>query len=76
MSTKLALTLICIAGVVFEFAPIFAAFTTLGLLAYAARREQTTEDKSERVSPTAAALTFCGIGFWVAFCFYRALIHI
>ena len=69
MSTKLALTLICVAGTLSAFVPILAAFATLGLLTYAARREQTTKAKSERVSPTAAALVFCGIGLCVAFCF-------
>ena len=73
VSTKMAVSLICVAGALFAFSPLIASFATLGLLTYAARREQTTDDKSERISSTAAALIFCGIGLWVVFCFYRAL---
>lgn len=56
----------------FVFVAIIASVVALGLLAYAAFREQTTEDKSEKLSPRAAAMILCGIGVWVIFCFYRA----
>lgn len=90
MSTKKTLSLICVVGMLFPLSSwliaktgstafvlldLFASLVMLGLLAYASFREQTTDDKSERVSPKAAAMIFGGIGLWVAFCFYRALAH-
>ena len=54
---------------------VIAAFVGLGLMFYAAFREQTTDDKSDRVSPKSAAIFFGVVGLWVAFCFYRGLAH-
>lgn len=54
---------------------IAGSFAALGLMAYAGFREQTTDDKSERVSPRAAAMIFGGIGLYVAFGFYRAFVR-
>ncbi|HLX94649.1 MAG TPA: hypothetical protein VKU37_02790 [Verrucomicrobiae bacterium] len=87
MSTKTTLSLIAIIGTLiplsawlrktgssdFIFVDLIASLIVLVLLFFAAFREQTTGDKSERVSPRAAGVVFCGIGFWVIFCFYRAL---
>jgi len=90
MSTKKTVSIICALGVIFPlsswlvaktghtafiFVDLAASLLILGLLGYAAFREQTTDDKSERVSPKAAAMFFCGIGLWVAFVFYHALRH-
>jgi VIT1/CCC1 family predicted Fe2+/Mn2+ transporter len=90
MSTKKTVSLICALGVIFPlsswlvaktghtafiFLDLAASLLMLGLLGYAAFREQTTADKSERVSRKAATVIFCGIGLWVAFCFYRVLAH-
>ncbi len=90
MSTKKTLSAICALGVIFPlsswlvakngrtilvFLDLAASLLILGLLGYAAFQEQTTDDKSERVSPKSAAMIFCGIGLWVAFVFYRALAH-
>jgi len=52
---------------------IIAAFVSLGLMFYAGFREQTTNDKSERVSPRAAVLIFSGIGLMLVFIIIRAL---
>jgi hypothetical protein len=51
------------------------SIVSLGLMIYAVRRERTTNDKSESVSPRAAAAIFCGDGLWVVFIAYRALAH-
>ncbi len=90
MSTKKTVSLICAAGLLFPlsswlttktgntsfiFLDVIGSVVILGLLGYAAFREQTTDDKSERVSRRAAVMIFCGIGLWVVFCFYRALVH-
>ena len=60
---------------VFMFLALVASLLALGLVAYAAFREQTTDDKSESISTKVAAMIFGGIGLWVAICFYRALAH-
>jgi len=90
MSTKKTVSLICAAGLLFPlsswlttktgntnfiFLDIIGSFLILGLLGYAAFREQTTDDKSERISSRAAVVTFCCVGLYVVFCFYRALVH-
>jgi len=90
MSMKKTVSVICALGVLFPLSSwliaktgstvfvvldLAASVLILGLLGYAAFREQTTDDKSERVPPKAAATIFCGIGLWIAFCFYRALAH-
>ena len=73
MSTKLTVSLICAAGALYAFVPMIGSLVTLGFLACAVRREQTTDDKSEHVSPLIAGLVFSGIGLWVAFSFFREL---
>jgi len=90
MSTKKTVSLIGAAGLLFPlsswltaktgntsfiFLDIIGSVVILGLLGYAAFREHTTDDKSERVSPRVALVIFCGIGLWIAFCFYRGLVH-
>jgi len=52
---------------------IIAALVGLALMFYAGFREQTTNDKSERVSPRAAVVIFCGIGLMLVFIILRAL---
>jgi uncharacterized membrane protein YidH (DUF202 family) len=54
---------------------IIAALVGFGLMFYAAFREQTTEDKSEQVSPRAAVGIFCGVGLLIVFILIRALVH-
>ncbi len=88
MSTKRAMSLIAMIGWViplsawltakagfgdFILLDIIASLVVLGLLAYAAFREQAHGDKSERVPPKAAVVILCGVGLWVGFCFYRVL---
>lgn len=88
MSTKNAISLLSVvAGLVpiftwlaakrgldgYVFLAIIASIVALGLLVYAAFREQTTEDKSKKLSRRAMAMIFCSVGVWVIFCFYRAL---
>ena len=90
MSTKNTVSLICIISAlaplsvwlatktgfgIFVVLGVIASFAGLGLMAYAAFREQTTDDKSEKVSPRVAVTIFCCVGLWVAFVFYRALTH-
>ena len=88
MSTKKTVSVIFVLGAIFPLSSwlvnktghiafvlldLVGSLLILGLLAYAAFREQTTEDKSERVSPKEAVMILCGVGCWVAFVFYRAL---
>lgn len=90
MSTRTTINLICFLGGVapllvrlgdktghsiFTILAVVGSLAAVGLMAYAAFREQTTGDKSERVSPKAATMLFCGVGLWVAFVFYHALTH-
>jgi uncharacterized membrane protein YeaQ/YmgE (transglycosylase-associated protein family) len=90
MSTKTTVSLICVIGGLAPSLTWFGAkkgftslfvlgiigsFAALGLMAYAAFREQTTDDKSERVSLRAAAMIVGGVVLYAAFCFYRALAH-
>jgi uncharacterized membrane protein YebE (DUF533 family) len=90
MSTRTTISLICVLGIsapllvrlgaktgltIFTILAVIGSLAALGLMAYAAFREQTTGDKSERVSPKGAAIIFCGIGLLVAFTLYRALVH-
>jgi hypothetical protein len=56
-----------------HLAGVVGSLVAFGLMAYAAHREQTTDDKSERFSPKSAALLFCGIGLWIAFVFYYTI---
>lgn len=90
MNTKKTVSIICALGLIFPlpswlvvktghtaflFLDLAASLLILGLLGYAAVREQTTDDKSEKIPPRAATVIFCGVGLYVAFCFYRALAH-
>ena len=90
MSTKTIFSLICVIGGISPALAWFGAkkgftslfvlgiigsFVAMGLLAYAGFREQTTDDKSERVSPRAAAMILGGVVLYTAFCFFRALVH-
>ena len=75
MSTKLTVSLIFVSGALFAFLPLLSSCVTFGLLVYAAKRERTTDDKSERVSPGEAALIIGGFGFYAVFCLYRGLSH-
>ena len=54
---------------------LVASLLILGLLAYAAFRERTTADKSERLSSKAATMILCSLGLWVVFVFFRAMAH-
>lgn len=90
MSTRTTISLICILGglapllvrvgaktghSIFTILAVVGSLAAFGLIAYAAHREQTTDDKSERVSRKSAVLLFCCIGLWVAFVFCHALAH-
>jgi uncharacterized membrane protein YeaQ/YmgE (transglycosylase-associated protein family) len=90
MSTKSTVSLICVIGglapsltwlgaktghTYLFLLGIVGSFAALGLMAYAGFHEQTTDDKSERVSSRMTGMIFCCVGLYVAFCFYRALVR-
>jgi len=90
MSTRTTISLICLLGGltplllrlgaktghgIFTVLAMVGLLAAFGLMAYAAHREQTTDDKSERVSPKSAAMVFGGIGLLVGFILVHALMH-